>query len=62
MKSTPFGAAGHSEQSGNLQSTQTANIAADNHVFIYAVLQGLTDIEQGKTVSLVEAKERIGLW
>jgi len=44
-----------------VQSLQDYEAAADERAFMKAVLQGFADIEEGRTVSLADAKKRLGL-
>lgn len=61
MKHLILGIAGHTDKSEVLLQSLDDQCSDDNHAFIHAVSQGLMDIEQGRYVSLVEVKKRLGL-
>ncbi|HEX9024432.1 MAG TPA: type II toxin-antitoxin system Phd/YefM family antitoxin [Geobacteraceae bacterium] len=44
-----------------VQSVKDYETEAEERDFLKAVVQGLVDVEQGRTVSLAEAKKRLGL-
>ncbi len=44
-----------------VQSVRDYEAEAEERAFLKAVVQGLVDVEQGRTVSLAEAKKRLGL-
>lgn len=44
-----------------VQSVKEYEAEAEERAFLKAVVQGLVDIEQGRTVSLADAKKRLGL-
>jgi len=44
-----------------VQSLQDYEAAAEERAFMKAVLQGFADIEEERTVSLADAKKRLGL-
>ena len=44
-----------------VQSVKDYETEAEERAFLKAVVQGLVDVEQGRTVSLAEAKQRLGL-
>jgi len=44
-----------------VQSVRDFEAKAEERVFLKAVVQGLMDVEQGRTVSLADAKKRLGL-
>ena len=44
-----------------VQSVEEFKAAAGERVFIRAMVKGLSDIEEGREVSLAEAKSRLGL-
>jgi prevent-host-death family protein len=44
-----------------VQSVKDYEVEAEERAFLKAVVQGLVDIEQGRTVSLADAKKRLGL-
>jgi len=44
-----------------VQSVRDYEADAEERSFLKAVVQGLVDVEQGRTVSLVDAKKRLGL-
>lgn len=61
MSYTVLGTTEHIKHEDTTSRSVVDQCSDDNHAFIHAVTQGLMDIEQGRTVSLVEAKERLGL-
>jgi prevent-host-death family protein len=44
-----------------VQSVNDYESEAEERAFLKAVVQGLVDVEEGRTVSLAEAKKRLGL-
>ncbi|MCY4486624.1 MAG: type II toxin-antitoxin system prevent-host-death family antitoxin [Deltaproteobacteria bacterium] len=44
-----------------VQSVEEFEAADDERAFMRAVVEGLSDIEEGREVSLAEAKSRLGL-
>ncbi|ANA40594.1 prevent-host-death family protein [Geobacter anodireducens] len=44
-----------------VQSVRDFEADAEERAFLKAVVQGLVDIEQGRTVSLADARKRLGL-
>ena len=44
-----------------VQSVRDYEDEAEERAFLKAVVQGLVDVEQGRTVSLADAKKRLGL-
>ena len=44
-----------------VQSVEEFEAADDERTFMRAVVEGLSDIEEGREVSLAEAKSRLGL-
>ena len=44
-----------------VQSLTDYEVATEERVFMKAVLQGIADIEEGRTVNLADAKKRLGL-
>lgn len=44
-----------------LQSLRDYETDSEERMFMKAVVQGFADIEEGRTVSLAEAKKRLGL-
>ena len=44
-----------------VQSVRDFEAKAEERAFLKAVVQGLMDVEQGRTVSLADAKKRLGL-
>jgi prevent-host-death family protein len=44
-----------------IQSLQDYEAHTEERAFMKAVLQGFADIEEGRTVSLADAKKRLGL-
>ncbi len=44
-----------------MQSVRDYEAEAEERSFLKAVVQGLVDVEQGRTVSLADAKKRLGL-
>ena len=44
-----------------VQSVKDYEAEAEERAFLKGVVQGLVDIEQGRTVSLSDAKKRLGL-
>jgi prevent-host-death family protein len=44
-----------------VQSIKDYETEAEERLFLKAVVQGLVDVEEGRTVSLAEAKKRLGL-
>jgi len=44
-----------------VQSVRDYETDAEERAFLKAVVQGLVDIEQGRTLSLADAKKRLGL-
>jgi prevent-host-death family protein len=44
-----------------VQSVRDYEADAEERSFLKAVVQGLVDVEQGRTVSLEDAKKRLGL-
>ncbi len=44
-----------------VQSVRDYEEEAEERAFLKAVVQGLVDVEQGRTVSLADAKKRLGL-
>ncbi|OGT98141.1 MAG: prevent-host-death family protein [Geobacteraceae bacterium GWB2_52_12] len=44
-----------------IQSLRDYETDSDERLFMKAVVQGFADIEEGRTVSLAEAKKRLGL-
>lgn len=44
-----------------MQSLADYEAGAEERAFMKAVLQGFADIEEGRTVSLADAKKRLGL-
>jgi prevent-host-death family protein len=44
-----------------VQSVRDFEAEAEERAFLKAVVQGLVDVEQGRTVSLADAKKRLGL-
>ncbi len=44
-----------------VQSVEEFGAADDERTFMLAVVEGLSDIEEGREVSLAEAKSRLGL-
>ena len=44
-----------------VQSVEEFEAAGDERAFMRAVVEGLSDIEEGREVSLAEAKSRLGL-
>ena len=44
-----------------IQSLRDYETDSEERTFMKAVVQGLTDIEEGRTISLTEAKRRLGL-
>ncbi len=44
-----------------VQSVKDYEAEAEERAFLKAVVQGLIDVEQGRTVSLSDAKKRLGL-
>jgi prevent-host-death family protein len=44
-----------------MQSLSDFEARAEEQAFMKAVLQGFADIEEGRTVSLADAKKRLGL-
>lgn len=44
-----------------VQSVKDYEAEAEERAFLRAVVQGLMDVEEGRTVSLAEAKKRLGL-
>lgn len=44
-----------------VQSVKDYEADAEERAFLKAVVQGLVDVEQGRTVSLADAKKRLGL-
>jgi prevent-host-death family protein len=44
-----------------VQSVRDYEADAEERAFLKAVVQGLVDVEQGRTVSLEDAKKRLGL-
>lgn len=44
-----------------VQSVRDYEAEAEERAFLRAVVQGLVDVEEGRTVSLADAKKRLGL-
>ena len=44
-----------------VQSVEEFEAADDERAFMRAVIKGLTDLEEGREVSLADAKSRLGL-
>lgn len=44
-----------------VQSVKDYEAEAEERAFLKAVVEGLVDIEQGRTVSLADARKRLGL-
>ncbi len=44
-----------------VQSVRDYEAEAEERAFLKAVVQGLVDVEQGRTISLADAKKRLGL-
>jgi prevent-host-death family protein len=44
-----------------VQSVKDYEAEAEERAFLKAVVQGLMDVEEGRTVSLADAKKRLGL-
>jgi hypothetical protein len=44
-----------------VQSTRDYEADAEERSFLKVVVQGLVDVEQGRTVSLADARKRLGL-
>ncbi len=44
-----------------VQSVKDYEAEAEERAFLKAVVQGLVDVEQGRTISLADAKKRLGL-
>lgn len=44
-----------------VQSVKDFEAEAEERAFLKAVVQGLMDVEEGRTLSLVDAKQRLGL-
>ncbi len=44
-----------------VQSVEEFEAADDERAFMRAVIEGLSDLEEGREVSLAEAKHRLGL-
>ncbi len=44
-----------------VQSVRDYEDEAEERAFLKAVVQGLVDVEQGRTVTLADAKKRLGL-
>jgi prevent-host-death family protein len=44
-----------------VQSVRDYEAEAEERAFLKAVVQGLVDVEEGRTVSLADAKKRLGL-
>jgi prevent-host-death family protein len=44
-----------------VQSVRDYEEEAEERVFLKAVVQGLVDVEEGRTVTLAEARKRLGL-
>lgn len=44
-----------------VQSVRDYEADAEERAYLKAVVQGLVDVEQGRTVSLADAKKRLGL-
>jgi hypothetical protein len=44
-----------------VQSVRDYEDETEERAFLKAVVQGLVDVEQGRTVSLADAKKRLGL-
>jgi prevent-host-death family protein len=44
-----------------VQSVTDYEVETEERAFLKAVVEGLVDIEQGRTVSLADAKKRLGL-
>lgn len=44
-----------------VQSLKDYEAGTEERAFMKAILQGVTDIEEGRTVSIADAKKRLGL-
>jgi len=44
-----------------VQSVRDFEAETEERAFLKSVVQGIVDIEQGRTVSLIDAKKRLGL-
>jgi len=44
-----------------MQSLKDYEAGAEERAFMKAILQGITDIEEGRTMNITEAKKRLGL-
>ena len=44
-----------------VQSVKDYEAEAEERAFLKAVVQGLVDVEQGRTISLADARKRLGL-
>lgn len=44
-----------------VQSVKDYEVEAEERAFLKAVVQGLVDVEEGRAVSLADAKKRLGL-
>jgi prevent-host-death family protein len=44
-----------------VQSLKDYEAGAEERAFMKAVLKGITDVEEGRTLSLIDAKKRLGV-